>query len=287
MKKIKQIYWKIDSKLHQIREIYSFHLTNYFSTKKITNKEKNPVISLTTYGKRVNSVFLTIESIAKGTILPSRIILWLDDPLIFKNKPASLMRLMKRGLEVYLCENFGPHTKYFPYIENEQNPTLPLVTADDDVIYPKYWLSQLFDAWKKNPEYINAHGARTIKFTNGKIAPYLNWSYCSNSEPSFRNFALGIFGVIYPPEFQNKLKLAGRSFINYCPKADDIWLHAIAIRSGFKIKQISNNLIRGVIDTPDTQDMALFHSNQFSGGNDNQIRKTYNEEDYSLLLSEH
>lgn len=286
MKTLKNTYWAVCSQLHQTKEIITFHFNNYFSSKKITSKEKNPIISLTTYGKRVNSVFLTIESIAQGTVLPSRIILWLDDPSIFNNKPDSLKRLEKRGLEVYLCENFGPHTKYFPYIENEPNPTLPLVTADDDVIYPKHWFSMLYEAWKTSPDYINAHGARKITFSSGKIDPYLNWKYCTNTEPSFQNFALGIFGVIYPSEFQKKLKSAGRSFVNHCPKADDIWLHATAIRSGFKIKQISSNLIRGVIDTPDTQDMALFHSNQFSGGNDNQIRNTYNDEDYELLQSE-
>ena len=286
MKKLKQIYWGLCSQIHQITEIFTFRYNNLFSNKKITGDKNNPVVSLTTYGKRVNSVFLTIESIAQGTMLPSRIILWLDDPLIFEYQPESLKRLVNRGLEIRLCENFGPHTKYFPYIESENHLELPLVTADDDVIYPKNWFVMLYEAWKSNPEYINAHGARRITFSDGNIDTYLSWRYCENTEPSFRNFALGIFGVIYPPEFQNELKSAGRSFLNHCPKADDIWLHATAIRTGFKIKQISNSLIRGVIDTPDTQDMALFHTNQFSGGNDKQIRSTYNDNDYSILMSE-
>lgn len=71
-----------------------------------------PVVSLTTHGKRIDSVYLTLESIARRSVLPSRIILWLDDLATFRNRPSSLRRLKDRGVEVQLAANYGPHTKY-------------------------------------------------------------------------------------------------------------------------------------------------------------------------------
>lgn len=45
------------------------------------NADKEVVVSLTTYGKRLYSVSLTIESIMQGTMKPNRLILWLQDDL--------------------------------------------------------------------------------------------------------------------------------------------------------------------------------------------------------------
>ena len=200
------------------------------------------------------------------------------------NIPAHLERLKKRGLEIKLSENFGPHTKYYPYIEEESAFSVPLVTADDDVIYPTNWLEGLWEGWKNHPENINCHGARFIGLNGEQFLPYISWKYCSTRNESYRNFALGIFGVIYPPRFQEKLKIAGRAFMSLCPKQDDMWLHLTAIRNGWKIRQLSENLLRGLRDIPETQDQALFHGNQFGGGNDILISRIYTVEDIRKMV---
>ena len=59
----------------------------------VTNEklaDKEVVISLTTYGKRLYSVSLTIESIMQGTMKPNRLILWLQDDLKEEPLPYSL-----------------------------------------------------------------------------------------------------------------------------------------------------------------------------------------------------
>ena len=107
-----------------------------------------PVVSLTTHGDRVATVHLTIESIGRGELRPSRIILWLDEAATFSNLPPALRRLQKRGLEVKLCKNYGPHTKYYPYVESEKAMTQPMVTADDDILYLPFWLKKLVEAFR-------------------------------------------------------------------------------------------------------------------------------------------
>src|ERR1700691_1503154 len=104
-----------------------------------------PVVSMTSYGRRIRTAYLAIESIAWGDVRPSRLILWLDDHTAFNNPPATIRCLMKRGLEVKLCEDYGPHKKYYPYLQSLETFESPLVTADDDILYPTYWLKHLFN----------------------------------------------------------------------------------------------------------------------------------------------
>ena len=122
-------------------------LSNRFSRKAVATKEPGAVVSLTTYGRRVGAVHLAIESIARGDTKPSRLILWLDDAALFANLPRPLLRLEHRGLEIRLCKNYGPHKKYYPYVESQKAFPYPLATADDDVIYPRSWLAGLLDAY--------------------------------------------------------------------------------------------------------------------------------------------
>src|SRR5690606_5888706 len=95
-----------------------------------------PTVSLTTHGERISRVHIAIESIAQGNQLPGRIILWLDEPDVLDALPQALRRQAARGLEVRLSSNYGPHTKYFPYVRSEAVHHVPLATADDDVVYP-------------------------------------------------------------------------------------------------------------------------------------------------------
>ncbi|MEK7802490.1 MAG: hypothetical protein AAB276_08560, partial [Pseudomonadota bacterium] len=109
---------------------------------------------------------MTIESIAVGQVLPCRMILWLDDEQRFNARPVALRRLEARGLEVRLSENFGPHTKYYPYVAQAQANGPPLVTADDDMLYPRDWLAALVHAYAANPHLIHCWRARVLQLAS-------------------------------------------------------------------------------------------------------------------------
>jgi hypothetical protein len=243
-----------------------------------------PVVSLTTYGKRIGTVYLTIESIARGDCLPSRVILWLDDELLFYNLPVTLQTLQKRGLEIKLCKNYGPHKKYYPYVESLESFEVPLVTADDDALYSRSWLRKLVRSFQEFPDSVNCHLAKVVRLENGKIQPYMTWQVCQAEKPSFRNIAHGVGGVMYPPQFLTILKTAGNSFESQCPRNDDLWLHVQAIRNGIKVKQVRSRARRFPL-IPGTQATGLYHEN-YAGGNDRQIQATYAEEDVRKLLTE-
>ena len=243
-----------------------------------------PVVSLTTYGKRIRTVHLTLESIANGSILPSRMILWLDNMEAFQNPPRALRRLEERGLEIKLAPNYGPHKKYYPFLESTEVFEVPLVTADDDVLYPRSWLSGLVGGFDRNCEVINCYRAHQMKISNRTIAPYRNWGPCQSVKPSYLNFAVGSSGCIYPPAFLRALKVAGKGFEQQCPTADDVWLHVNAIRAHFMIRQIRKRAL-DLPTSPDTQSVGLAVSNVGLGQNDIQINNTYGRADIDVLAS--
>jgi hypothetical protein len=260
-------------------------LRNHFGRSAISVGGNGPIVSLTTYGRRANTVYLVIESIARGSALPSRLILWLDDEAIYTNPPASLLRLKRRGLEIKLCKNYGPHSKYYPYVESQSTFTSPLVTADDDIIYPSNWIAGLLSAYDKFPQYVNCHRARVMVIKAGSIAPYREWPLCESTEASYQTIATGVSGVIYPTTLLEALKSAGNAFEVRCPKADDLWLHVQAIRSGFKVRQIKTKSVHFSI-IPGTQENSLYAENcAQDNGNDRQLVVTYDPRDLETLIA--
>jgi len=240
------------------------------------------VVSLTSHGRRVEDVALTIESIGAGRVRPKRLILWLDNPSTFESLPQPLRSQQKRGLEVLLTENYGPHTKYFPYARSSERHVLPLVTADDDILYPRYWLARLLAAYDEAPELVSCYRASVVKLLGDAIAPYDSWPRCKDVEASVTRFATGVSGVVYPPAMLDELASRGDAFRATSPRADDIWLHWVALRTSRRVRQIATRP-RHFLVIPGSQDDALMNHNVDSGGNDAQIRALYTRKDIADL----
>lgn len=270
-------------------QVARFKVANHLSRKSVVCPT-GPVVSMATYGERTKMAFLAIESIASGALRPCRLLLWLDDPRQMAELPVQLRRLQKRGLEVKLSDrNYGPHKKYFPYVMNRRKANLagangPLVTADDDVLYPTNWLAEFSSAHSREPDLVQCYRARIIAVVAGELTPYATWPLCRSSEASFRIFAVGVSGVLYPSRLLDLLCIAGAAFETTCPRADDLWLHANAIRNGFRIRQLTKDPVHFPI-LPGTQQGGLQQHNLQNGGNDAQARQTYTAEDIAILYS--
>jgi hypothetical protein len=256
---------------------------NRLSSSPITS-DGGPVVCLTSYGRRVTIAYLPIESIAAGALLPSRLILWIDDLNLISSLPSSLIRLQKRGLEIRSCPNYGPHKKYYSYVEAEESFVAPLVTADDDVFYPPYWLKRLSDAYESHPENVSCFWARRVGIDSAQLSPFCEWPMCAGTKPSLANQAIGASGIIYPPSFLTVLKREGSAFLTRCPSADDLWLHVQAVRAGFPVRQIGEHPLI-LHSVPNSEKTSLWRRNA-AGGNDAQARATYHRSDIALIRGE-
>jgi len=257
---------------------------NRFSRRSVVSPG-GPILSLTSYGKRLHTVYLAIESIAAASFLPSRFILWIDDEKAFEALPPSLQRLRSRGLEIKLTENLGPHTKYYPTLSLMSELNQPLVIADDDQLYTRTWLAKLMEAYCDNTHLVHCYRAHVIRLLEGGIAPYKDWSCCCSDQPSMLHFATGVSGMVLPPLLLRRLKHRGREFRTLCPAADDIWLHANAVRAGLRTRQIGS-WQRNFPIIPGTQEQTLMAANVGASQNDVQIAKTYTPQDVELLRQE-
>jgi hypothetical protein len=240
-----------------------------------------PVVSLTSFGQRVRTVPFTIESIAQGDVLPSRLLLWLDEPALLAAPPGMLKRLQRRGVEVLHTENWGPHKKYFPFVTSQNAFDTPLVTADDDVLYPPSWLSGLMERYRAHSDSVHCYRARVAGLKEGRLARYATWPECSTTEPSHRHFSIGMAGVLFPPLVLQELRRRGTDFREVCPRNDDIWLNLHAQRVGAPVRQVKS-FPEYFMLLPGTQKVGLLHANVHDG-NDSALSAVYQPADLERL----
>lgn len=279
-------YTGLRRRLWQLGLVLPLLWRNLVSRRRVTSPGDGPVVSLTSFGSRTSRVFLAIESIGRGTVRPSRLVLWLDEAEQVTRPPRALRRLRRRGLEILATPDLGPHKKYFPYVRGLDRHTASLVTADDDTIYPRDWLERLVAAQSATPGHVICYRARRFSFgPDGQIAPYASWPLVDDDAPSPRVLPTGVSGVLYPPAMLDALRDAGEAFRRCAPRTDDIWLHATALRTGTSVRQIAPQ--PGLFPIiPGSQRESLVASNVHGSGNDDALRATYTDAELELLRSD-
>lgn len=265
------------------RDVRGLILRNTFRRAPIVGD--GPRVSLTSYGVRLGTVHLAIESIARGSLRPRAITLWLEDPLPTGRVRRRLMRLQRRGLTVRRTEGYGPHTKYYPELLRDGGAETPLVTADDDVVYPVDWLRDLAAAARDEPELIHCHRAHRVLASPDGIASYTSWTPVADRVPRLGNLATGVSGVIYPVRVLRALSWRGTAFRASSPTADDIWIHATAVEAGVATRQV-RDVARLFAPVPGTQVYGLYAHNVVGGANDGQIAASYSAAAIAALSAE-
>lgn len=234
------------------------------------------IISLTSFPSRFPSLHLVIESLFTQTVKPKKVILFLALSEI-KNPdwvPKNIKDLQKKGiLEIkYVEKNYFQYNKF--YFMQEINMSSPVITVDDDVIYPHIMVEKLLQFHKLYPECVIANRCHEITNSNVEIQSYAHWvKEKVNTHPSHNNFATGVGGVLYPKGFFSEEVLDTRKIMAIAPYADDIWLKLMSVKKGIKV--VSTDLeesMRWYCNyTPETLNNALQSINVGVGLNDNQL----------------
>lgn len=256
---------------------------NHFSRTRFP-QEGDVIISLTSYGDRLNRVHYTLESIVRGHV-KAPVVLWLDEKDYHGEWPRTLRRLVARGLQVRCSDGlYGPHTKYWGQFREVVGTTKRVATVDDDMIYPEWFLERLLFVGDLRDDAVIAYRAHRIELRNEELLPYVKWTAADTCRASFLHFATGVSGVLYPPSFIAYVVEQGDVFRELTPRADDVWLHACALRSGHPVRQVYASP-RNFAVVPSTQAGALVIGNTLMGGNDEQIARVYGDEDVAQLVA--
>lgn len=255
-----------------------------FSHSSLVDPSSPLQVSLASHGKRLDVVPFAIESIGRGQLRPSAVTLWVDPGARAQAlRIDAIRRQVERGLQIRESQQIlGPHTKYYPQVSQSTARQL-LVTADDDVLYPRTWLKDLKTAHEETPDLVVCHRAHRLVVRNGRLLPYVEWPAVNDDRPHPTVFPAGVSGVLYPTAVQDALAAAGSDFLRYAPRADDIWLHFVITSSGFLARQVRD---RGslFLTVPRSQTQALLRHNVLEGGNDQQLAELYDGGPGSVLL---
>lgn len=262
-------------------------ITGLSNRLKITpdNCNKEVIVSLTSYGRRVNStVYYTLVSLLRQTIKPYKIILNLDEKNWDELKlPKKLKKICKYGVEINYCKDLKSYTKLIPTLINYPNYTI--ITVDDDMIYRGDMIEKLLSCQMHNPNAICCNIASApIIDECGAIRPYQEWK-----EPVFNSsekilMPWGVWGVLYPPHSLHKDVTDTELFSKLCPNADDVWFWLMGELKGTPKAMVDLGCKRTAYAFDDLyqyfhKGSALTHVNDHENKNDVQIKnviKNYN-----------
>lgn len=250
------------------------------------NSPREVIVSLTSFGKRIHDVYLTVESLFQQSHKADRILLCLSaEEFNESNLPAVLKAQRQRGLEIEFVEkDLGPYTKF--YYALRKYPDALLITVDDDILYPIDMVDRLYSAHLQAPEMIHCGRAHRIALDeHGALLPYKKWWRSSKAaESSLLIFPTGVGGVLYFPGCFDEEIFNQDAFLRLAPGADDVWLKAMSLKQGVECRVVEQ---RGnwMLNHPSiigSQETSLKRRNKSTGdGNDVKIRAVFDE--YSLL----
>lgn len=229
-------------------------------TELLRNKNTMSVIvSLTSIESRLNTLDIVIKSLFAQTILPKKILLWLNVGL--KDKvPARLSELQNTIFEIRYCDLECSHKKLVFSVA--EFPSKPIVVCDDDFIYRSTWLACLYQDYQQYPRDIIANEVRKIRYDeDGALLPYTKWSCVRDFGVSGASYmGVGFGGVLYPPKCFHDDVLDQNLFLSLTPRADDLWFKMMGYLHG-TVTRRAREVPKKPIPIVGTQTISLKSSN--------------------------
>ena len=238
------------------------------------------IVSLSCTEDNFDKLQYTLYSLFNQKVSPDKVILWISNRYELSELPYSITKFVKSGLDIRFVEEAGSYTKII-YALKEYRDSI-IVTADENIYYPRCWLLKLYHSYISNPEDIHVHGFFGINSDKNRICTIKEWRIFScNETSSFKNFPVSAGGVLYPPNCFIKDIL--REDI-YKKKADvswEIWSWVISVVSNRKIRQVKNYIrnfsttgfissykkYSGFLDNYEQSDTKLCHLLEYYGKN--------------------
>ena len=256
-------------------EFIGLSVEAFYDDAKSNERVKSLIVSLTSFPERIPTLHHTLKSLLGQSLSPEKIVLWLavdQFPQKLKSLPKQVTDLMPLGVEIKWCEDIKSYKKLVPSLR--KYPDKCIVTADDDIIYPRFWLEKLWATHLEFPKCIIAHRARVIKHRMKRLCMYKTWPILVHAMTPEKYFVLPTTGggVLYPPKSFNLETLDDKVFMDVAPHADDLWFWAMSVLAKKEVKHVfayesTLNLAKG------SQEISLSQFNVQQSQNDVQLKK--------------
>ncbi|MDR0662362.1 MAG: hypothetical protein LBF76_03180, partial [Holosporales bacterium] len=172
-----------------------------------------------------------------------KVVLWLAQsqfPCKTHDLPKELLHLRQFGLSIQWCEDLKSLKKIIPSLRSY--PDDVIVTADDDIMYPPYWLEHLYAAHQKNPSYVQARMAYSVPLgTEDEIAAYPGYAGEKEDVLPFSYTPSGWGGVLYPPHSLHEETTPTDIAMKIAPYDDEIWCWAMMVLQGTRLHAIKGD----------------------------------------------
>ncbi len=242
-----------------------------------SSQSSDLIVAFTSYPKRIDKIWLTVESLFRQNADIYKIICVLAEPEFpGRTIPPVLDDLVQRGLTImWTSTNHKSYKKLIPPSQKYKNHKI--VTVDDDVIYKSNTIKNLADRSLALPNAIIGHRGRVMSINDVqknalKISPkkYSTWPLCRSPKNGNNIVLTGVGAILYPSGFIKALsKYDVEQAIKICPTADDIWFWAISVSNGFDIYCLGQS--RQLETNRDTPSETLTALNVSGGQNDIQL----------------
>ena len=198
------------------------------------------IVSLTSFPEAIPYAVQAIRSILAGSMLPDKIVLYLDTQKFPGGRLPQEIEQLKAESNIFEVR-FDPsevrsYKKLIPALGDF--PDDIIVTIDDDMYYHPDMLRGLVRMHRRLPDAVIAHRVRMIQLD----APYRKWKkykwyhfLTKRIHAGYGNLQTGVGGVLYPPHCLKKEMLDAGLFTAMAPTMDDIWFWAAAVANGTKV----------------------------------------------------
>lgn len=222
------------------------------------------IVSLTSHPPRFPMLKQAIESILDQDMQPDAVVLWLARHE-FAQLPADILRM--DGLTIRQCDDLRSYKKLIPALLHY--PEAYILTADDDLIYPRTWVRSFCQAHYRD-KTISLRRARAIALSiaDSVPGPYNSWPLVQKPDTEgMWHFPTSCHGMLVPPGSLAPEVMDMAKAQQLAPMNDDIWWYWMGLRAGSTFRVIPGGPVR---DLP-TGQTGLWSDHNRDGGNDKQI----------------
>lgn len=205
------------------------------------------IVSITSFPARIGRVWMTVESVLCQSCKPEAVILWLSReqfPNELNDLPSILVEQQKRGLTIRFVDEDIRSYKKFYYAFQEFKDKL-VMTLDDDLLLPSYFLKSIYDCKLQHPDNVIASFGFRFYWDEkiGYIHP--DGSRICHNDSGLNLFFGSGGGTLFDTKVAAKMDTIDR-IRELCPTADDIYLNALIRIGGMGITFHVNNPLLAV-----------------------------------------